>query len=657
MSFKNLQQRFEENVDKLYRGSQLKFDGGKASTGANDDPLLVQRPGDGYWTATEGRSTPVISAARDVKRLTLFTASRRGILFLAKQQLLQTGNTFQSTRFLNPSFVIGNAIPFLHIRRSVKGTLSDTSYDSLKKIGQLQEETYSKLTGSTLTYTGVLAKIPVIGTLLSAASSGRSVGDTSSYEFKYSRPELKKDSYYVFNMHVGNKTSKITVSSTIGKITSILDKLGIGLNLKLPSSGTTLFSGPTPNYGAINSDGTYTTYLAETDGEKEEFNVSRNKIDYRNRALAAYRNNMTSSQIRTNLLSGAASSLNIEAEYSDSIINRFITKIPTYFSKDTRIIAKDYDSVILNPSLNRFEIDSDFRSDTINSSAFKKLKENYTEKISEFDTKPVLEQRISSPIAEYQTITDDFFKEFTTNITQQPFIKYFVGGAGSVISRERANARDIAVGARTTGVKKISYVRDPLNAAPPTEGNLLDFYKADLPTVEGRERRDNDAITVSFAMGKDDHVQFRAFISGLQQSASPQYKTYQYIGRIEKFVSYSTVERQVSFKLGILAFSKDELDIVWKRINYMTGLVYPYGYNKGILQPNIVRMTIGNVYRDQPCYITSMNTSFTDLTETWDIDKEVPISAMLSITANLIEKDAKTANKPFYGIVEPSTAT
>jgi hypothetical protein len=239
----------------------------------------------------------------------------------------------------------------------------------------------------------------------------------------------------------------------------------------------------------------------------------------------------------------------------------------------------------------------------------------------------------------------------------QPFLKYFTGDAESISSRtpDTMNARDRAVDGNGNR-KKISYIRDPLNTAPAAPGDILSFYKDDLATVQSNTTGKNDAITVSFAMGRDEHVQFRAFISGLQQTMSPQYKTYQYIGRIEKFVSYSTVERQVSFKLGILAFSKDELEIVWKRINYMTGLVFPYGYNKGILQPNIVRMTIGNIYSDQPCYITSLNTSFTELSETWDIDSEVPISALLSISANLIEKDTKTANSPFYGITEPTSA-
>jgi len=90
-------------------------------------------------------------------------------------------------------------------------------------------------------------------------------------------------------------------------------------------------------------------------------------------------------------------------------------------------------------------------------------------------------------------------------------------------------------------------------------------------------------------------------------------------------------------------------------LNYLNAFVFPYGFDRGILQPNIIKMTIGNVYADQPCYITQLDIDFNELTESWDIDAEVPIAATVNITAAIIEKDTKWANKPFFGIVENLT--
>ena len=153
-------------------------------------------------------------------------------------------------------------------------------------------------------------------------------------------------------------------------------------------------------------------------------------------------------------------------------------------------------------------------------------------------------------------------------------------------------------------------------------------------------------------MGKDDPIRFRAFITDLQQRANPQYNAKQYIGRIEKFITYTGVQREISFTLNIIAFSKDEIDGVWTRINYLTGLVFPYGFNKGIMQPNITRLTIGNVYDNQPGYITALDTNFKDLSESWDIDRDVPIAATMRMSFTLIEKATKIATSPFYGITE-----
>jgi len=231
-------------------------------------------------------------------------------------------------------------------------------------------------------------------------------------------------------------------------------------------------------------------------------------------------------------------------------------------------------------------------------------------------------------------------------------LKYFEGDVESITGDKQfedsgmtsQNAKYIAIN-RTTPNKRISYIKDPSNETGSSAANILRPYR-------NINNDFDDAITIAIAMGNDDPIKFRAFIKDLQQSASPEYKNYQYIGRTEKFISYVTVQREISFKLGVLAFSKDELDVVWKRINYLTGLVYPYGINKGILQPNIIRLTIGNMYVNQPGYLTSLSTNFNEITESWDIDRGVPMGAQVDMKFVLIEKKSRIASSPFYGITE-----
>jgi hypothetical protein len=508
MSFKNLEDRFNQRVDDLYAGAKLKFDGGRPSTGRNDDPLMVRAPGESrFGIRQEGRSLPFSSAPRDVIRLTLFTTSLRGLKFLAKQQLLQTGNTFEQTRLINPIFAIGNAVPFLHIRRHLRPITGqfgiaaprDSVRNNARLLGQLQQSTYDTL--------------------------------EARYKAK-------------------NQT---------GSSANLLGRLGGKLkSLAQPFTST------------------LSAFTAPRDvGEK--------------------------------------------------------------FGRSAPGVGEGWDKS--RPELGTI----------------------------------VLEAQKAN--REFQDNTDKFFDEFGGGAfgflqgipgaegavlgrnTAQPFLKYFDGDTESIKTRllgNQMNARDRA-DARTDKARRISYVRDPLNYPAEVPSNEVLTTYSDLPTIPrntGLAPHD-DIITVSFAMGNDDHVQFRAFINNLTQTLSPQYKPYQYVGRIEKFISYVSVERKVDFKLNVLAFSKNELSTVWKRINYLTGMVFPYGTFRGILQPNIMRFTIGNVFVDQPGYVTNMNVNFTELTDSWDIDAEVPIAATITMGISIIEKNTKTAASRFYDILPP----
>lgn len=585
MAFKNLEQRFNEKVNQLYAGAKSKFDDGRPSRGANDDPLIVRRPGDGYWGFGEGRGTPVRSAAQDVKRLTLFTASFRGIAFLAKQQLLQTGNTFEAQRVINPLFAIGNAVPFLHSKRSLDipvtargigrqllggGALASRIFgsgkqqngpDNLRKIGQLQSETYNKLAGTPPSGASFLKKIPVIGQTVSAFSAKRSVGDIPSIPFAESRPELKN--------YVAARFNRDGYTFKFGGLVEKATK-----------------------YGTRGNGRNYTGYY--------------NKISEAGKWA----------------------------------------------------FSTDYKNAGFVPDLAKFNLDPKFSTRNDNPVTTTNLSDAATEK----DLRKLLEE---SGVEEQLKIQQGRHFEsgvdtFTT-FSQTPYLKYFTGGQGSITGLpKREDGKILSRNARYegNGLARISYLKDesnrPVEGRP--SGKILRAYN-NLPTApvtqQGTVRTSfEDPIVVSFAMGKDDPVQFRAFISNIQQSASPEYKNYQYIGRIDKFVSYVSVQRDVSFKLGVLAFSKDELDIVWKRINYLTALVYPYGINKGILQPNIVRLTIGNLYINQPGYVSSLSTNFNDITESWDLDKQVPIGATMDIKFTIIEKRTAVASTPFYGITE-----
>ena len=534
MSFKTLEQRYKEKVNDLYRGATSKFDNGRPSRGANDDPIIVRRVGDGYFGGVSralGRFLPVTSAFQDVKRLTLFTASIRGATFLAKQALLQTGNTFQATRLLNPAFTIANAVPFLRVRRHLSGlSLSgligktDTSYENVRKLGQLQQETVDKLAGNPA---GFLASISsIVGAKRNAGwSSSSTFGGTTTDSSTWrttSRPELATSQY------------QIDKFSTFGSISDTLKFKFGGTPIRIPS--------------------------------------------------------FTYQEGRKYITQPGFFSLGVPGDYYKDANTRNVTR---------KTSSGNPIEPVSNPTDSRSSLIENTTNRQLNQSQIKSLYEG---------------TRYASP-SDVNAQREKFIRYRNTNPTAKNKINDVIG----------QNGRDTSNAVGTSGL------RGPYN----TLNNNFDDY-----------------ITVSFAMGNEPPLKFRAFLKDLQQSATPQYKEYQYIGRTEKFISYSAVQREVSFKLGVLALHPDELTQVWKRINYLTGTVFPYTVTRGIYQPNIVRMTIGKVFVNQPMYVTSLTTNFTEILESWDIDQEVPHSAQMDMKCILIEKTQRIASSPFYSIVE-----
>ena len=693
MAFKNLEKRFNETTDKLYAGAKTKFDGGRASTGRNDDPLIVREPGDGYWSFAESRSTPVASATNDVKRMTLFTVSTRGLKFLAKQQLLQTGNTFEATRLLNPAFHISNAVPFIHTKRAIgvpitgrgiarallgnnaitnrifgsgalnAGSSNSISRGDLTKVGQLQETTYNRLSpksglhGVNNAVRGLIGKIPVIGKVASAATAKRSIGESKPYE--ESRPELA-------NNNPANS------GGLLGKVAGATIR-AIG-NSIIPGLGTiaTAYEG---GYVMIRQLGA----LKQTWHNKQKIQYEpKYKPTVLNGQYATY-TNLSDKERKWEI----GQSLNHYTRLRKRVLDKVGTERIDFPKTDNLIVRLSPDAkghrlaVTYNSSMDKEIIDGNIKFDRyVDYGSAEKYERTPTlPGLTELrpkviEDKKVLEQKYDST-SSLETLAFEIKQDEYINETLEPtlgqiptyligdaasYVKYFTYGEGTVTLANSdaikdgvsTNAQSVALGSDFKR-RKISYIKDL--------SNFTSDIKDSKITKEAYTRINNDfddPIVVSFAMGKDAHVRFRAYLRDLTQNTTPQYNPLQYIGRMEKFIYYTGVQREVSFKLGLVAFSPDELDGVWRRINYLTGMAYPYGFNKGIFQPNIIRMTIGDVYTDQPAYITSLNTNFTELTETWELSsgQQVPISATVSMTFVLIEKASRVADSPFYGITE-----
>lgn len=527
--FKTLEERYNDRITPqqgkrvLYADAKTKFAGGKPSTGKSDDPIIVRAPGESQsGLASEDRGKPFVSAPTDTERMKRYLTGPKGIKFLTKQQLLQTGNTFAATRVINPLFVLGNTTPFTHTRRSLRPFSVDQAAKSLGGLigGRI---------GSAISFAGGIASSLGLGKQSNDITSLRKIGQLQQETYNKLAGTNKPG--------LGSLLKKIVTESPIGRtITGVTAKRSMG----------------EVDDGWTESRPELKTYIPTLMKQIAEY-------QQRNRGVS-----------------------------NDEMDNITFLR---YFDRSDRSA--------MNSKIQGIDLSKE------------------------------------SPIS---------------------------------IAGKREDRADNTYTPRY-------YITDSSNFMRENTGVTIPPQYANLPVKQNSDASNfvfDDPINVSFAIGNNNHVQFRAFINDLKLSATPEYKTYQYIGRIEKFVNYSGVQREANFRLGIIAFSRPELTMVWKRINYLTGMVFPYGFTRGILQPNIIRLTIGNVFSDQPGYISSLDTDFKDLSESWDIydqgtlnlesendnfrfpliGNQVPIAATLTMRFVIIEKATKISTSPFFKITE-----
>ncbi len=160
-----------------------------------------------------------------------------------------------------------------------------------------------------------------------------------------------------------------------------------------------------------------------------------------------------------------------------------------------------------------------------------------------------------------------------------------------------------------------------------------------------------DIITFRFNNGGTG-IPFRALISSIKESIKPEFSDQRYVGRTERFVTYGGVKRGVSLGFNVVAFSQNEIDTMWNRVNYLTGLAFPKGVSNGFMIPPLFNITIGKIYDNQPCYIESLDYDFLDESITFDIDNEVPLAINVTMQLSLLEKRSRFYDSPFYKITE-----
>ncbi len=515
MTLKNLATLYDEKVAQLYRYNKSDFNSG--------EPLYQNKLKPGEMSGAikyDSQSLPITSTIRDVKRMTNFMLSSKGLQFLAMQQLLQTGNYFKHTTLINPAFVLGNAVPFIHLQRHLGGSLGIASEGTMESIrGRLQKST------------GEAAK----------QHAKQSMSTTGAGKARAIR-----------------STDSGIIEDLIGGVKGIISSAKANLD---PKS---------------------TVYQVNDRPDIKHFDelLNQNSVDgpeiVRQVAL-----------ISTALgLNSPLPKLKVTAPGKESVPASILDAA-------SKMVSMQYDPT----------------------------------------TGPLASVR---SYKDYQDIVRQTYATKTNPMTKQKAISYFNDRKMSSLEQDGLLPKKI------TGTEF-------------TPEQLTKLYK-----FSGTK----DFIDVFVGVpSKNKNVQFRAFIKDIRHGVKPEYNSSKYIGRTEKYVTYSGTSRTMTFTLTLAAFAQEEMDAMCGRINYLTGLTYPLGVatqastTQGalvapqLLQPPMIALTIGKILVKQPGYFTNLDIQYG---ESYDLDKQLPMLATIIVSFAILEKETMFYTNPTVGAFQTS---
>ena len=172
----------------------------------------------------------------------------------------------------------------------------------------------------------------------------------------------------------------------------------------------------------------------------------------------------------------------------------------------------------------------------------------------------------------------------------------------SVLGKIKGGEKDSTAGYLTAATDKINMI--PYG---------MDNEDVPLPIDDFIKFKFKDLVNNKF-------IVFRALLSGISDSISPDWTGTRYIGRPDQVYVYTGTERKISFSFDIYPKTKQEFPVLLEKLNYLIGLCYPsYGENNRMIAP-FINLTLGDMFKDSPGFLDSLSIEVNDTT-TWEIDE------------------------------------
>ena len=634
-------------------------------------------------TKYDSFSFPVQSSLLDVDRISQFLTSGKGLIWLAKQFLFQTGNAFNETRLYSPTEVLVSAgraaslyiIPrvtrHIDLSSGLMGALTSLIGISTGNITPPQGTVAAALPSSTATTDGH-------GLLRAQTANAGLNRFTSMWSNKSSNGAGFMASLFA-NIIPATQTG-ITYNSSEGSyglmIDDIMDRLvytdknGIGqpMNQQWVAGSTTIRkNGEYPDQASrwfvtVDSNGNIKTnvVLTSTLGNSNTTVVG----------AVGYTTNESSNTLKPGVRYGDNVGYNIanSGPFTNSDImyqfSDYADPSKNYPSKKTDPLSiTDYNNLMQS-------VLTDIKNTGFISNAGKSI----------YNTSPIQD---SSILQNNNTTINGYNKLFKTKNKNdgKSALTYQYG----VLKEYRDNAPKLVSDDIATQLEKSLRLPSSLAFDAINTLTVLDNNKKGKGPMTGWSNVTwtpyiHDQIAFYFYdIVNQKYIPFRATIKGLSENNTANYDEFSYIGRSDKLFSYIGFVRELNFNFKVVINSIVELAPTWQRINYLTTAVKPSNYtsdgvnvssNRYIVPP-MYYITIGDMYKNQPCIIKSVNltipedaiweTTSQESTSQWSYLAnyitsptttnfgQLPREIDISLAMNLLEKEQPIAGGANFG--------
>ena len=158
---------------------------------------------------------------------------------------------------------------------------------------------------------------------------------------------------------------------------------------------------------------------------------------------------------------------------------------------------------------------------------------------------------------------------------------------------------------------------------------------------------------------KDDIIVFRAAITGLSDSYTANWSPISMIGRADPNYQYTGYTRDVSLNFDIYATDRDEVKPIYRKLNALAGYTAPtYNTTSIAMEGPWMRLTVGDLYRQQPVVLTSLSYTFA-VDAPWEINIEndaemmqVPLKIGVQCSFNMISDHLPRNGGRFYTLAK-----